>query len=145
METLHSPYIMRHSNESVNAAVDIRNLRCGRAIVFVDPRGVEPRPVPCHGTVLPLYYGPLQVVSYQNPPVVQWIGWPPPKGPMSVRFRPGGHALAERVEKRYTPAYAPLAQLVRAFDSHSKGRRFESCIDHIFVVQKAYCTELNCC
>ncbi len=25
---------------------------------FVDPRGVEPRPVPCHGTVLPLYYGP---------------------------------------------------------------------------------------
>ena len=25
---------------------------------LVDPRGVEPRPVPCHGTVLPLYYGP---------------------------------------------------------------------------------------
>ena len=25
---------------------------------FVDLRGVEPRPVPCHGTVLPLYYRP---------------------------------------------------------------------------------------
>jgi site-specific DNA recombinase len=24
----------------------------------VDPRGVEPRPIPCHGIVLPLYYGP---------------------------------------------------------------------------------------
>src|SRR3989344_2801252 len=27
--------------------------------MVVAPRGVEPRPVPCHGTVLPLYYGPL--------------------------------------------------------------------------------------
>ena len=27
----------------------------------VDPRGVEPRPRPCHGRVLPLYYGPLLV------------------------------------------------------------------------------------
>ena len=26
---------------------------------------------------------------------------------------------------------APLAQLVRAFDSHSKGRRFESCKVHL--------------
>ena len=26
---------------------------------LVDPRGVEPRPCPCHGHVLPLYYGPL--------------------------------------------------------------------------------------
>ena len=25
---------------------------------LVDLRGVEPRPVPCHGTVLPLYYRP---------------------------------------------------------------------------------------
>ena len=30
----------------------------------------------------------------------------------------------------YTSRHAPLAQLVRAFDSHSKGRRFESCKVH---------------
>ena len=29
-----------------------------RKFRFVDPRGVEPRPTPCHGVVLPLYYGP---------------------------------------------------------------------------------------
>lgn len=32
---------------------------CNHLPAFVDPRGVEPRPVPCHGTVLPLYYGPF--------------------------------------------------------------------------------------
>lgn len=27
----------------------------------MDPRGIEPRTQPCHGRVLPLYYGPLIV------------------------------------------------------------------------------------
>ena len=31
--------------------------------VFVDPRGVEPRPIPCHGIVLPLYYGPISLFT----------------------------------------------------------------------------------
>jgi hypothetical protein len=28
----------------------------------MDPPGVEPGPVPCHGTVLPLYYGPVEEI-----------------------------------------------------------------------------------
>jgi hypothetical protein len=24
----------------------------------VDPRGIGPRPLPCHGSVIPFYYGP---------------------------------------------------------------------------------------
>lgn len=31
----------------------------GKLHYFVDPRGIEPRPHPCHGRVIPLYYGPL--------------------------------------------------------------------------------------
>ncbi len=34
-------------------------------------------------------------------------------------------ALAVRLTSRYNLLHAPLAQLVRAFDSHSKGLRFE--------------------
>ena len=34
--------------------------------------------------------------------------------------------LAIPLANRYNLPHAPLAQLVRAFDSHSKGRRFES-------------------
>ena len=27
-------------------------------LINVDPRGIEPRTPPCHGGVLPVYYGP---------------------------------------------------------------------------------------
>ena len=27
----------------------------------MDPRGIEPLPTPCHGVVLPVYYGPVVV------------------------------------------------------------------------------------
>ena len=37
---------------------------CFGYVIFVDPRGVEPRPIPCHGIVLPLYYGPS--FSFRN-------------------------------------------------------------------------------
>lgn len=33
--------------------------RHSRTHIFVDPPGVEPGPRPCHGRVLPLYYGPV--------------------------------------------------------------------------------------
>lgn len=32
----------------------------------MDPRGIEPRPHPCHGRVIPLYYGPQVRKYYKN-------------------------------------------------------------------------------
>ncbi len=33
-------------------------LSAGNSSRLVDPRGIEPRPHPCHGRVIPIYYGP---------------------------------------------------------------------------------------
>ena len=97
----------------------------------VDLRGVEPRPVPCHGTVLPLYYRPLRAHSTKLRSSTKAIC-------LSVRsfceiIRPRGSVSRPSFdsERRMLQRNAPLAQLVRAFDSHSKGHRFESCKVHL--------------
>lgn len=41
----------------------------------MDPRGIGPRPHPCHGCVIPLYYGPVVSSVANLRSVIQILGF----------------------------------------------------------------------